>query len=100
MDIVLFRFRKIPFSCTMPGFQNHAIMLVFVYLLGFFLFAEGGAAMEREMMEQPLLFLALPALFALCYDVLRRIKRDTPEIDLRIRYEQEAVREVQTLNIG
>ena len=100
MDIVLFRFRKIPFSCTMPGFQNHAIMLVFVYLLGFFLFAEGGAAMEREMMQQPLLFLGLPPLFALCYDVLRRIKRDTPEIDLRIRYEQDAVREVQTLNIG
>jgi hypothetical protein len=100
MDVVFFRFRKIPFACTLPAFQNHAIMLVFVYVLGFFLFTDAGAALERHMLEYPLLFIALPVLFGLCYDVLRRMKKDTPEIDLRLRYEAETAKEVQTLNIG
>jgi hypothetical protein len=52
------------------------------------------------MLQQPLLFLALPVLFGLCHDVLRRMKRDTPDIDLRLRFEEEVAKEVQTLNNG
>jgi hypothetical protein len=100
INIVLSRFRKIPFTCTLPAFQNHAIMLVLVYILGFFFFTGIAAALEREMLQQPLLFLALPVLFGLCHDVLRRMKRDTPDIDLRLRFEEEVAKEVQTLNIG
>ncbi len=100
MDIVLLRFRKIPFTCTLPQFQNHAILLVFIYFIGFFLFTSLAAAIEHAMFLRPILFLALPVFAGLVWDVLRRLRRDTPDIDMEVIYEETAPREVQTLNLS
>jgi len=100
MDIVLLRFRKIPFTCTLPQFQNHAIMLVFIYFIGFFVFTTLAAAVEHGMFLRPVLFLALPVFAGLVCDALRRIRRDTPDIDMDLIYEETAPREVQTLNLS
>ena len=100
MDIVLLRFRKIPFTCTLPQFQNHAIMLVFIYFIGFFLFTSLAAAVEHAMFLRPMLFLALPVFAGLVWDTLRRIRRDTPDIGRELIYEETAPIEVQTLNLS
>jgi len=99
MEIVLLRFRKVPFTCTLPLFQNHAIMLVFIYFIGFFVFTDFAAAMEHAMFRRPVLFGTVPLFLLLCWDVLRRIRRDTPDIDLELIYEEKEAREVQTLDI-
>ena len=99
MEIVLLRFRKIPFACTLPLFENHAILLVFVYFIGFFLFTGFAAGMERWMLQRPISLLAVPVFLALAWDALRRIRNDTPEVDRELIYEARAAREVQTLNI-
>lgn len=99
MEIVLLRFRKIPFTCGLPSFRNNAIMLAFIYFIGFFAFTSIAAAVERSMLRWPPLLLALPVFFGLCWDALRRIKRDTPEIDLAVIYENAPPRAVQTLDI-
>ena len=51
------------------------------------------------MFQQPARFMIVPVFLALCWDLLRRIKRDTPDVDLELIYEESAAREVQTLNI-
>jgi hypothetical protein len=99
MEIVLIRFRKVPFTCTLPLFQNNAIMLVFIYFIGFFVFTEFAAAMEHAMLRRPVLFGIVPLFLLLCWDILRRIRRDTPDIDLELIYEEKEAREVQTLDI-
>lgn len=99
-EIVLLRFHKIPFTCTLPQFQNNAIMLVFIYFIGFFLFTSLAANVERAMFVHPALFLALPVFVGLVWDTLRRIRRDTPDIDMELVYEETTPREVQTLNLS
>ena len=99
MEIVLLRFRKIPFTCTLPLFENHALMRVLIYVIGFFVFTNLAGAMESWMLRDPVRFAIVPVLLVLCWDLLRRIRRDTPEVDARLIYEESAAREVQALNI-
>src|ERR1051326_8795909 len=60
MEIMLLRFRKIPFTCTLPRFENHAIMLVLIYFIAFFLFTGFAAGVERWMFVQPVRFVLVP----------------------------------------
>ncbi len=99
IEILLLRFRKIPFTCTLPPFENNAILMAFICFLGFFVFTDAAAAAELWMLRRPAFFAAVPIFLILCWDVLRRIKRDTPDVDLTILYEQTAAIEVQTLNL-
>jgi len=99
MEIMLLRFRKIPFTCTLPLFENHAIMRMLIYFIAFFLFTSFAADAEHWMLLRPARLIILPVFFALCWDLLRRIKRDTPDVDLELIYEESAAREVQALNI-
>ncbi len=99
IEILLLRFRKIPFTCTLPPFENNAILIAFICFLGFFAFTDAAAAAELWMLRRPVFFLAVPIFLFLCWDVLRRIKRDTPDVDLTILYEETGATEVQTLNL-
>lgn len=98
-EILLLRYRKIPFTCTLPLFENHAIMRVLIYFIAFFFFTSFAAGIEHWMLAEPLRFVILPLFLALCWDLLRRIRRDTPDVDLELIYEESAEREVQALNI-
>lgn len=99
IEILLLHFRKIPFTCTLPLFENDKIMFALIYFIAFFLFTSLAAGVERWMLEQPLRFIILPVFLALCWDLLRRIKRDIPDVDMELKYEESAAREVQALNI-
>jgi hypothetical protein len=38
VELVLLRFRKIPFTCTYPPFQSHSALILVAYLFGFLIF--------------------------------------------------------------
>ena len=60
MEVLLLRFRKIPFTCSMPPFQNHVIAALFLYLLGFAGFALLLPLLECRLLERPLLMALVP----------------------------------------
>ncbi|HKW57163.1 MAG TPA: hypothetical protein VJN42_07370 [Candidatus Acidoferrum sp.] len=39
VEVLLFRFRKIPFTCSYPQFQSHSALIFVAYLFGFLFFA-------------------------------------------------------------
>jgi hypothetical protein len=39
VEVLLVRFRKIPFTCSYPAFQSHSTLVVVAYLMGFVAFA-------------------------------------------------------------
>jgi hypothetical protein len=39
MEVLLVRFRKIPFTCSYPAFQSHSTLVLVAYLMGFVAFA-------------------------------------------------------------
>jgi len=38
VEVLLLRFRKIPFTCSYPAFQSHSALILVAYLFGFVLF--------------------------------------------------------------
>jgi hypothetical protein len=47
VEVVLIRFRKIPFTCSYPPFQSHSGLIVVAYLFGFFIFTSYLPQLER-----------------------------------------------------
>jgi hypothetical protein len=39
VEVLLVRFRKIPFTCSCPAFQSHSTLVLVAYLIGFVVFA-------------------------------------------------------------
>ncbi len=99
LEILLLRFRKIPFSCALPGFQNHAIVLILVFILGFWCFTALASLIERWMLGNPIRFVALPIFLGVAWYVLGMIRDEAEELGDELVYETETARAVQTLNI-
>jgi hypothetical protein len=62
VEILLLRFRKIPFTCTYPPFQSHSALIFVGYLFGFLLFATYLPELELWSLADPwraLLFVPL-----------------------------------------
>lgn len=61
IEILLAGYRKVPLTCPMPGFRDNFLMLCLVQVLGFELFTNLGAGIERWMFAAPARFPVLPA---------------------------------------
>jgi hypothetical protein len=64
VEVLLASYRKIPFTCPLPGFRDNFLMLCLVQFLGFELFTRAGAAVQRWILADPVRFLLVPAAIA------------------------------------
>jgi hypothetical protein len=53
VEILLIRFRKIPFTCSYPPFQSHSALIFVAYLFGFIFFTEYLPEMEHWSLLNP-----------------------------------------------
>jgi hypothetical protein len=87
-EILLLRFRKVPFTCSYPPFRESAVVVVLSYVLGFFVFVVFTSNLEHWALLSPALmvfFFAVP--FGAWY-VLSSIREDIPEIDRELIFEE------------
>jgi hypothetical protein len=54
-EILLVRFRKVPFTCFYPPFRDSAVVLVLTCVLGFFVFVVLTSNLERWALFSPVL---------------------------------------------
>ena len=94
------RFRKIPFTCSLPKFKSHAIASGLLLALGYFAFTSLTATVEGWALIEPLWFvLFVPVVLGVCIALYRR-RRGMFESDQRIIFEEQAVTVVEVLNLG
>lgn len=74
-------------------------MVAFIFCIGFVLFIRLAAGIESVMLSQPISFAALPVLLMAWWLVLRKLKRDTPDFEKDLVFENAEERVVQTLDI-
>ncbi len=98
-EMMLVRFRKIPFTSALPNLQNHAIVVILIYILGFWIFTAFAAMVEGWMLQSPIRFLGLPVFLAVAWGVLKSFQSEADEIGDELVFEAPTSREVQTLNI-
>ncbi|MGC2506496.1 MAG: hypothetical protein WA369_07545 [Candidatus Acidiferrales bacterium] len=100
MEGLLVRFRKIPFTCSLPKFKSHAIVSVLLLALGYFAFTSLTATVESWALVEPLGFLLFVPVALSVSVVLYRRRRGIIESDRRILFEEQPVTVVEVLNLG
>ena len=98
-DILLLRFHKVPFASGLPAGGNHIILVIFIYVFGFFVFTNGAATLESWILFQPTLFVAVPILWCGGRSLWAKWQRDADEEDDELVFESKTRKTVQTLDL-
>ncbi len=102
-EILLLRFRKIPFTCSYPPFRDSAVVLALFYVLGFFLFVVLTSKVEYWGLSNPVLMAALIAIGLFSGYFLSRTPKGTEEaeeIDRELIFEENAPASFELLDLG
>jgi hypothetical protein len=99
-NVALMNFRKLPFTCPMPVFQQHSIVTLLGAALGFFFFAVATPQAEARALAEPVWMLAFVPAAALFWYIPRRIERGALEGEKRLVFEDAPSRAVEVLQLG
>ena len=98
-DILLVRFRKIPFTCSYPPFRESAIMLVVCYFLGFFAYVVLTSQFESWALLNPLrMLLMIPPTLGIWYG-LSHARTGMVEVDKEVIFEEKPTRGFEVLDL-
>lgn len=98
-EILLARFRKIPFTCAAPTFKSNALVTVVFYFLGFVIFTSGTSTAERWALEDPLRYLVVVPALAGAWLILRRYRGEMTELDTRLVFVEQPDTAVEVLDL-
>jgi hypothetical protein len=89
-EVLLVRFRKIPFTCPFPAFQSHSSLVLVAGVFGFLAFATYIPEFEQWSLTEPwrVIFFAVLALGALAG--LRQYRHQMLDMDKQIVFEDPA----------
>ena len=98
-EILLFRFRKVPFTCSYPPFRDSAVVRALSYVLGFFLFVELTSNLEHWGMSYPILIASLVAVVLVAWYVLSQFRKRVEEIDKELTFEEHGPSAFELLDL-
>jgi len=87
VELSLFKFRKIPFTCAYPPFKSHYGVIVLIYLFGFFLFTTYIAQMEYWSLLSPWRAIWFVPLFLAVVLGLRAHRKQMLDMDKELVFE-------------
>ena len=90
VEILLVKFRKIPFTCSYPAFESNSGVILVAYLFGFFVFTDYVPRMEHWSLDDPLRALWFVALFAIAFGAIHAYRRQMLEMDKQLVFEETA----------
>lgn len=99
VEILLVRFRKIPFTCSAPHFKSNVLVSVFVYVLGFFLFTSWIPIAEEWAFRNPLWYVPLTAAFVAIWLAVERYRGELTFVDKRLIFEEQPDVAVERLDL-
>ena len=99
-DILLVRFRKVPFTCSYPPFRHSAIVVMLVYFFGFSAFVAITSHLEYWALLKPaLLLLFIPITFVAWY-ARSRFQQDTIALDTQLIFEEKQPADFEVLDLA
>jgi len=99
IEVLLVRFRKIPFTCSMPPFKSNVLVSALLYFLGFVIFSSWTSTAERWALADPLWWFILGAAAAGVWMVIARYKGEMTYLDRRLVFEEQPELAVQVLDL-
>lgn len=99
-NLVLVRFRKIPFTCSLPVFKQHSIVILISVCFGFLIYANSTPDFESSALLEPLRLLELLPVALVAWYIPRHFARNTIEIEKKLIFEESATRTVEVLRLS
>lgn len=99
MEGLLVRFRKIPFTCSLPKFKSHAIVTALFFVLGYFAFTSLTADIEAWALADTMLFLIFLPIVIVAGIVLAVQRKGLTESDRRLIFDEQPVTTVEAMNL-
>lgn len=99
-NAALIRFRKLPFTCTLPLFKQHSIVTFLSVCFGYLIYAVSIPEFESSALAEPWRLLAMTPAAALVWFVSRAMTKSTPEIERKLIFEEFPVRAFELLQLG
>ena len=100
VEVLLLRFRKIPFTCSYPPFRDSAVVLVLCFVLGFFLFVVFTSNLEHWALLSPVLMTSFVVVALLAWYVLSRFRKEIVQIDKELIFEESVSGGFELLDLG
>ncbi|HLV88865.1 MAG TPA: hypothetical protein VKV39_17900 [Candidatus Sulfotelmatobacter sp.] len=99
-NILLIRFRKVPFTCTLPVFKQHSIVILLGFCFGYLIYAVSIPEFEASALLAPWRLVSMVPAAAVAWYIPRHLDRNTIELDRRLIFEETAVRSFELLELG
>jgi hypothetical protein len=99
-NIVLVRFRKLPFTCSMPVFKQHSIVILIAFCFGFLMYVGSTAEFEASALLEPRRILELLPVVALAWYIPRHLKHTTIDREKNLIFEESAQRGFELLGLS
>jgi len=99
-NILLVRFRKLPFTCTLPLFKQHSIVILISFVFGFLIYALSTPEFESSALQQPLRMLTLVPVVIAAWLIPHYLEKNTPDIDRKLIFEESPSRTIELLQLG
>jgi hypothetical protein len=88
VEILLVKFRKIPFTCSYPSFESNSGVILVAYLFGFFVFTDYLPEMEHWCLGDPLRVVSFVVLFGIGFGGVYAYRKQMLEMDKRLVFEE------------
>jgi hypothetical protein len=99
-NVVLIRFRKLPFTCSLPLFEQHSIVTLLGCGLVFFLFALATPQFESWALIDPARMVGFIPVAAVAWYIPRHMAKNAMDIEKRMIFEEVPTRAVEVLRLG
>jgi hypothetical protein len=98
-EILLVRFRKVPFTCSYPPFRDSAVVLVLTCVLGFFVFVVLTSNLEQWALLSPVPIVLFAVVPSVGWYALSRWRAEILEIDKELTFENSATGGFELLDL-
>jgi hypothetical protein len=99
-NLMLIRFRKLPFTCTFPVFKQHSIVILLSFCFGYLIYAVSIPEFEAAALREPVRMLEILPFALVAWYIPRHFARNATEIERKLIFEESATRTIELLRLS
>jgi hypothetical protein len=99
-NIVLVRFRKLPFTCTLPLFKQHSFVIVLGFCFGFLIYAVSTPQFEASALLEPVRMLSFVPVAAVAWYVPHFLAKSAIDLEKRLIFEESPTQTIEALRLS
>jgi hypothetical protein len=99
-DVLFFRFRKVPFTCSYPAFRDSALVIVLATLTGFIVFVVLLSKIECFALRNVFFAVPLLGIVPIAWYGLSRLRQEAAAVDKQLTFEDQGSAGFELLDLN